>query len=101
LRIAYASNEGIADDGVVFTENATGALNRYLSAFSFTYLGVRAQAAVNFSGTYSFKQVTDPPSTGAKIVTTKGGSTRGWYHADTGFDPNVGGTYKVYYVGDG
>jgi hypothetical protein len=48
----------------------------------------------------SIKQVTDPPSTGAKIVTTKGGATRGWYHADTGFDPNVGGTYKVIYTGD-
>ncbi len=48
------------------------------------------------------KNVTDPPSTGARIVSTKGGSTREFYYKNASFNPNSAGgvTYKIFYVGD-
>jgi hypothetical protein len=50
---------------------------------------------------FSIQQVTDPPSTGARIVSTKGGATRAWFYRHASFDPNQtnGVTYKVYYLG--
>ncbi len=50
----------------------------------------------------SLKQVTDPPSTGARIVSTKGGATRAFYYKHASFNPNdtAGQTYKIYYLGD-
>lgn len=37
----------------------------------------------------SFKQVTDPPSTGLHIVSTAGGTTRNWASVASGFNPNA------------
>ena len=48
------------------------------------------------------KNVSDPPSTGARIVSTKGGAGRAWYYKYTSFNLNdkAGQTYKIYYLGD-
>ncbi len=64
--------------------------------------GVRISTALTATFTdISLKRVTDPPSTGARIVSTKGGATRAWYWKHASFDPNQanGVTYKVYYLG--
>lgn len=50
----------------------------------------------------SLKNVSDPPSTGAKIVSTKGGATRSFFYTNPSFNPNdlSGITYVVYFIGD-
>lgn len=43
----------------------------------------------------SLKQVTDPPSTGARIVSASGGATRDFASIDAGFDANAITTFEV------
>jgi len=45
------------------------------------------------------KQVTDPPSTGVRIVSAKSGSTQNWLVKGAAA-VNSAVSYKVYYVGD-
>ncbi len=58
--------------------------------------------AFNFSSVNTCKRVLDPPSTGARILSTKGGAGRAWYYTHASFSVNdtAGQTYKIYYIGD-
>jgi len=47
---------------------------------------------------FSLKRLTDCAATGSLIVSTLGGSTRSWTSVDTGFNPNLDCTYKIYRV---
>jgi len=47
----------------------------------------------------SFQRVTDPASTGARIVSTKGGATRAFTYQHASFNPNAACTYKILFVG--
>jgi hypothetical protein len=107
LQVDHSGSPTVWDDVALATGAAYAQTTRYGTVASgTTWRLILRSAAPTVNGAFfyvddaSVQQVTDPPSTAAKIVTTKGGSTRGWYHADTGFDPNVGGTYKVIYIGD-
>ncbi len=55
-----------------------------------------------FYDTLSCQRVLDPSSTGARIVSIKGGATRAWFYKHASFNPNdtAGQTYKIYYLGD-
>jgi len=48
----------------------------------------------------SLKQLTDPASTGARIVSTKGGATRSWTYRHASFNPNSSCTFEVLFIGD-
>lgn len=50
--------------------------------------------------TLTVQRVTDPPSTGARIVSTKGGAVRSWYYKHASFDLNdaAGQTYKIWKI---
>lgn len=80
----------------------TAGLNSgYYSIATFLY-GFKSASAFDIAlASFSFKQVTDPPSTAVKIVSSDL-STRAWpwKHASFNANDSAGITYKVYYAGD-
>ncbi|MFA5458053.1 MAG: hypothetical protein WC261_10525 [Synergistaceae bacterium] len=79
------------------------AYSAYYTMGTPTYLFFDCNKYSETAGTMLFdevfwKQVTDCAATGALIVSTLGGSTRSWTSVDTGFNPNLACTYKIYRV---
>jgi hypothetical protein len=85
-------------------------LNNHSTADTFTYYRnavvgtqrIGLCATTTLTGTspnISAKQVTAPATTGALLLSTKGGS-RGFIDKSASFNPNAEITYKVLYVGD-
>jgi len=85
--------------------STTTGIYKTVTSSLLTAVGYRIDPAVvgNFTMSgHSLKNVTDPPSTGAKILKTKGGADRAWFYTNPSFDPNdsAGVTYVVYFLGD-
>ena len=57
-----------------------------------------ASSAVLDIDNVTCKNLTDCAATGALIVSTLGGSTRSWTSVDTGFNPNLACTWKIFRV---
>lgn len=95
--LARLGTAGAYADGPYYT--STGVKTDYLvakanpSLIQFQNGGVPNDT--NIMDDASVKQVTDPPATGARIVSTKGGATRAWASKDSGFDPNDITSFEV------
>ena len=89
--VTYAENPSTGAIAVYATE-VSG--NRYLQIYS-------VSTSLNFAETnVSWKQVTDPASTGARIVSTQGGATRSLAYKHASFNPNTASTYQILFLGD-
>ncbi len=87
------------------TLTGTGTSDVYSTLYSTTHKGACTSktAGSDFKvSSISAKRVLDPPSTGAKIVSTKGGAGRTWFYKHASFNPNdaAGQTYAIIYIGD-
>ncbi len=70
------------------------------SGDTFTVGDTSAFGAAETTGGSCIERVTDCATTGALLLSTKGGS-RGYLYKHASFDPNAAMTYKVLYTGDG
>jgi len=78
----------------LYAQYRTGANDGYINVIK------RGAAGTMLFDTISSKQVTDPASTGARIVSAKGGAVRAWTYQHASFNPNVACTYRILFVGD-